>query len=362
MRASTLLGTALCLSACASAPPPTAKTVSAPQPPIAAVSVSAAPRELPADATFADLVRAARLAIQAGRADSGTGCLLTRRGRDLELSADLMPALDELPDPARDLDTQLQRQLEPIRVLSAWGQIGRLQPGLVLAAFTTFGAENLQAVGLALLLTDQGVYLRYSDASADARDGPLALESAIARLLAAPHNAEAALYLSAEADLPLAKLIELLRLLPGQRSVTFALALPSGTHVPTQTVQLTPQRCPDGLPEPIEGSDEGELAASAIVPALAPLRVQAQACLEQARGAARAGGRLTLAMRIAADGRVQESCVQEDASGDAQLELCILTSARALQFPVPAPAGFVDVRLPLSLTPASVASQRALCE
>jgi hypothetical protein len=144
--------------------------------------------------------------------------------------------------------------------------------------------------------------------------------------------------------------------------VAFALALPSSTHVPAQNAQLSPQRCPDGLPEPVEGSAEGELEASAIVHALAPLRVQAQACLEQARGAARAGGRLTLALRIAADGRLQESCVEDDATGDAQLELCILASARALQFPLPKPAGFVDVRLPLSLTPGSVAPQRALCE
>lgn len=320
-------------------------------------------RDLGADATFADLVRAARLAIQAGDADSAAGCLLTRREREYELSADLMPALDALPDPPVELDARLRRQTAAARILSAWGQVGSLAPGVVLAAFTSFGPENLQALGLVLLLTDEGVYLRYTDAAAGAQDGPLPVETAIARLLAAPHNAHAALYVTAEAAVPIAQLAELLRSLPQDRSVALVLALPPDTRVPIPIVEARgPQTCPAGLPEPAEASVEGELASQAILPALEPLRKQAQACLEQARGAARAGGRFVLALRIAQEGRVQDSCVQEDATEDALLELCILASARALRFPRPDPAGFVDLRLPLSLAPASAPAQRPLCE
>jgi hypothetical protein len=314
------------------------------------------------DATFADLVRAARVAIRAGRKDSTAGCLITQGVNGFGLGADLMPALDELPDAPVELDGRLQRERDPVRVLTAWGQVGDAQPAIALAAFTTLGPESTRALGVALLLTDEGVQLRYSDAAASDADGPLPAQAAIERLLAAPHNADATLYVTAEAAIPLAQLVELLRLLPTDRTVALVLLLPQGTSVPARKTEASRQLCSDGLPEPAAGAVEGSLDSRAILAALGPLKSDAQSCLTTAQGQARAGGRLALALRIGEDGRVQEGCIQEDAIGDATLEACVMASARALRFPTPDPRGFVDVRLPLVLAPVGTPAQHALCE
>jgi hypothetical protein len=116
------------------------------------------------------------------------------------------------------------------------------------------------------------------------------------------------------------------------------------------------------LPAPAPGSPEGDLDAKAIVAQLGPLRAAAEACLAHARGPASAGGRLVLALRIAADGRTQQACLMEDAIGDAALAGCVIDAANALRFPAPSPAGFVDVHLPLALAPEGPPMQRALCE
>jgi hypothetical protein len=233
---------------------------------------------------------------------------------------------------------------------------------LVLASFTALGPQSVRTLGVALLATDEGVYLRYSDAPASAADGPLPTQSAIAGLLAAPHNGAAVLYVTAEAAIPLAQLVELLRLLPAERPVALALALPAGTQVPVTSPQQTAQVCADGLPPLAEGSAEGELDSREIVAALGPLKQAAQDCLQNAQGRARAGGRLVLALRIDKSGAVQESCAQEDAIGDAALAACVLASSRDLRFPAPRPPGPVDVLLPLSLVPTGSAQERALCE
>jgi hypothetical protein len=307
-------------------------------------------------------VRAARALSQAGQKDSSSGCLLGAGSSGYRLSADLMPALDEIPEAPVELDVQLQAAQGAVRVLTAWGQLGAASQALVLASFTTLGAQSVRALGVALVATDEGVYLRYSDAPASAADGPLPVQSAIARLLSAAHNESAVLYVTAEAATPLAQLVELLRLLPAGRPVALALALPAGTHVPVAGSQANAQVCADGLPALGEGSPEGALDSREIVAALGPLKQAAQACLENAQGRARAGGRLVLALRIDERGAVRESCAQEDAIGDAVLAACVLASTRDLRFPAPHPAGLVDVLLPLSLVPSSGSPQRPLCD
>jgi hypothetical protein len=116
------------------------------------------------------------------------------------------------------------------------------------------------------------------------------------------------------------------------------------------------------LPAPDPSSAEGELDPKAVVGALAPLRSAAETCLAHVRGRASAGGRLVLALRIAADGRTQQACLLQDPLGDAMLAGCVIDAALALRFPSPSPAGFVDVHLPLALAPQGPHAQRALCE
>jgi hypothetical protein len=368
MRASWPVAISLCSFACASAPAatpsrtPASQASAGPAPRPAVAPAQLEPRALREDAHFADLVLTARLLLEAGRGDSDTGCLIAHDHDGYRLGADLMPAFNEIPDAPAELDAALQAAKGPIRVLTAWGEVGDGTYALALAGFTTIGPESAHALGLALLLTDQGVYLRYSDGAASADDGPLPMQAAVARLLGAPHNANAVLYVTAEAATPLGQLVELLRELPAGRQVALASPLPPGTRLPAAQQAAPAQTCPDGLPEPSADSTEGSLDTQAIIAALGPLRKDAQACLAAAQGQARAGGRLAVALRITQDGRVQAACVQRDAIGDATLEACVLASARNLLFPPPDPPGFVDVHLPLALTPVGPGTQRPLCE
>jgi hypothetical protein len=356
------------LCACASAPnaQPAATAGAAAQP-----AASAPPqtpldvRALDASATFADLVAAARVSIRAGRGDSAAGCLLGRDSSGFKLGADLMPALDALPDVPLDLDAQLQRTLGPARVLTAWGPAGRGEPELALTSFTSLPAESVRDPVVVLVLTDAGVYTRFGSTPVSDDGRALPIESAVSHVLAAPGNAQAAFYVSAEAGVPLATLAQVLRQLPVDRNVALAIVLPAGTKLPAVTPPsptTSADTCPDGLPDLDAHEAAGDLDRNAIVSALPPLQDAARGCMDNASGVARAGGKLVLALRIARDGSVARACLVNDAIGDAALAACVLSGARQLHFPQPSPAGSVDVQLPLALAPLGPERQRALCE
>jgi hypothetical protein len=359
-----VLGVLACACASARSAQPAATTGGAVPVAASAATQPLDPRALGAAAAFADLVGAARTLIRNGRGDSSARCLLARDGSGFELAADLMPALDELPDVPLDLDAQLQRTLGPARVLTAWGPAGHAEPELALTSFTAFPAENVHDPVVVLALTDAGVYARYGSApvSDDGRARPI--EDAVARVLAAPGNGEAAFYVTAEAGVPLATLAQLLYLLPVDRSIALSIVLPPGTKLPTAAAALpapSGDTCADGLPELDEHEALGELDRSAIVGTLGPLQDAARDCMANAGGAARAGGKLVLALRIARDGSVARACAVKDAIGDAALAACVLASARQLRFPAPTPAGSVDVQLPLALAPLGPERQQGLC-
>jgi hypothetical protein len=342
--------------------PPAAHPVAAPEP-APGPAPAPATAELGAQASFGDLVRTADARLSAGALDARGECLLRAQAQGYAFDAELMPALHRFAEPLADLDAALQRARGPLRVLTAWGQVGAIEPEIGLASFTALSPQSLRAPAVALLVGEAGVYVRYGDGPAGDADGPLAIAEVTPHLLAQPRAAAAVLYVAAEDATPLARLAELLRALPHGRSIALAQLLPPGTRLPALGAGAPPQRsCPDGLPEPAAGSAEGELDPAAIVQALAPLREGARACLHDATGSARAGGRLVLALRIGPDGAVQDACLLEDAIGDAAIGACVLQSARSTRMPQPNPAGFVDVHLPLSLTPQAAPAVRPFCE
>jgi hypothetical protein len=319
--------------------------------------------ELGAQASFGDLVRSVDARLTAGALEARGECLLRAQAAGYALDAELMPALHRLAEPLADLDARLQRSRGPLRVVTAWGQVGAIEPEIGLASFTALSPQSLRAPAVALLIGDAGIYVRYGDGPASDADGPLAIADVTPHLLAQPRAAAAVLYVAAEDATPLARLAELLRTLPHERQVALAQPLPPGTRLPPLATAAPLQRlCPDGLPEPPAGSAEGELDPAAIVQALAPLREGARACLHDATGAARAGGRLVIALRIAADGSVQDACLLADGIGDAAISECVLQSARSARLPQPNPAGFVDVHLPLALAPEAAPAVRPFCE
>ena len=172
-------------------------------------------------------------------------------------------------------------------------------------------------------------------------------------MLSMPGNENATFYVSAEAGVSLETVARLLSVLPADKAIALAIVLPAGTKLPAATPPPAPSAdlCPDGLPELDANEAQGDLERSAIVAALPPLQDAATECMRNATGAARAGGKLVLGLRVARDGNVSRACTVRDAIGDAALATCVLSGARQLRFPAPNPAGSVDVQLPLSLSP-----------
>jgi hypothetical protein len=358
------------LGACAAQSPRSPQPTTPAHPPSerATLLTTSESRRLDAHRDFGDLVRLARALLSAGHGDSQDVCLLTAAANGYALSGDLMPALTELPDAPADLDARLKRGASSIGVLSAWGAMPseRLpaEPALILAGFTAVPVTSLRASLAAIILTDEGAYVRTGAQQYAEQDGPLAPDAAVQRWIQQPHAPSTTLYVSAEYAVPMSALVALLRKLPAETGVALAIVLPEGTRLPPSPTpqQSPPALCPDGLPEPAAALPEGALDTSVLIDALAPLREQAARCLDGVHGAARAGGRLTLALRIAADGTVQDTCLLTDAIGDAALAGCVLDSARLLHLPVPNPAGFVDVHLPLLLEPTSAPTLRSICD
>jgi hypothetical protein len=359
--------------ACACASAPSAQPAGTTAPPTPPPAESAPPldlRVLGLHATFADLVGAARVLIRDGRGDSNAGCLLTtdRDTAAFKLAADLMPALDVLPDVPIDLDAQLQRTPGPARVLTAWGPAGHGEPELALTSFTALPAEYARGPVVVLVVTDAGVYVRFGNTQvSDEARGPLPIERAVSRavdapMLKLPGNENATFYVTAEAGVPLATLAQLLYLLPVDNANALAIVLPAGTKLPAPPPPApSADSCPDGLPDLDENEPLGDLDRSAIVAALGPLQDAASECMRNATGVGRAGGKLVLALRVGRDGSVPRACTYSDPIGDVALATCVLSGARQLRFPPPNPPGSLDVLLPLSLSPIGPQRQQGLC-
>ncbi len=382
---------ALVLVACGGAPPPAPSDAPARAPSEAPRAVRAArvpdgadaarattpgtdasaARVLAGDATFGDLVRAAQALEAGGAAASSAGCVLRAPrgpGASYRLDADISVALRPLPAAWEDLDAHLRGRRGPARLLSRWGQTRAEPYALALAAFTGTAPVDPTLPAAAIVLTDAGAWVLGTTREAPAATTPVPL-AALAEALRAltPNGAPAQLAVTAEATLPLATLRDALAVLaPLGAPIALAVPLAPDVRLPAEPV-VAPEVmdrgfCGSGLPEPAPDATEGDLPASALRAALDPLREAAARCLGQTAGRAASGGRLDLALRVGADGRVAEACAVRDPILDPALRLCVLAAARALRFPLPDPAGFVDLALPLRLAPDAALAQRPLCE
>ncbi|AKF05423.1 hypothetical protein [Sandaracinus amylolyticus] len=357
------LALVLILAACGGAPPATStRTPDAPQPrEHRASTVPTSPRTLARDATFADLVAAARTLDDRRDQESDAACLIGVTPSGFELRADLAVAVRPLAEPEGDLDARLANDPGPVRVLTRYGSYGTgaAQMGLV-ATSTTL--PPTRGTALALFVTPEGVYTRRSDQPGGERDA-----SRVAWVVEhTDWSAFDLVVVTAEARVPLTTLVALLEALPASLAgrITLAVPLAAGTRLPDAppAVDGTAERgqlCPDGLPELTEDAALGDLPASSIRAALAPLQSSAELCVGTSSGPGAAGGRVALAVRIAPDGRVSDACVMEDSTGDAALRACL--SRAALELAFDAPSGYVDFALPLVLEPGRAQRQVAVC-
>ena len=171
--------------------------------------------------------------------------------------------------------------------------------------------------------------------------------------------------------LPVEALAVFLRALPATLAgnVGLAVVLEAGTALP-ESPALEDDGVPicTGLPDPDSDADDdadddavdGALEPADIVGALGPLRAAAAVCVGATPGPGARGGRLSLAARIGAGGRVIAACVTADSTDDAHLRACIVRAAQAVVFPDP--HGVIDFVLPLQLVPGAAHHQRPLCE
>lgn len=323
-------------------------------------------RLLPDGATFQDLVASARRLDDRRDQESASRCLIrpAAGARAARLEADLAVAVRPLASAPEDLDQRLTTACEPLRLLTRWGVVGGTLPPqpLGVVAFTT--TTPIAGAPVVVALTGAGTRVRTTTGCLGrSPDG-------IDDLTAAPvqealRNAPA-IAVTAEAGVPLARVVELLQQLePLGRPLVLGVVLASDTRLPAPAAQPgsdpSAGLCPDGLPEPAASEAPGEMSAQTLLGSLGPLRTAAQSCLASATGPGASGGRITVTFRIAADGRVSQACARQDAPDDPALRACVLESVRAIQFPPPSPPGYVDAELPLVLQPDSTLAQRALC-
>ncbi len=355
----------LLLVACGSTPPPEehpdeAPPEADPPPPQSSGGVDDG-RGLPEDATFSDLLRAVRALDDRRDQDSDDGCLLGRDGTGWRVAADLAVAVRPLRNTTEDLDVRLA-SAGPVVVLSRWGAYGEAREGgLVFNAITTTLPPRREP-GVVWVVTDAGIYVRSTVASIETGAGT----AAAARAALPPDPG--ALFVAAEGSTPLARLREVLAEVPASLSGRVALAVPlaDGVRLPTLTDvdagDDADASCPSGLPPLADDAPLGTLRPDRIVASLGPLRQGAAICVGATSGPGASGGRVQLALRLGPDGRVSEACVVEDATDDPALRTCLVRIARGIAFMAPDPPGFLDVQIPLVLSPLESQRQRPLCD
>ncbi len=325
------------------------------------------PRRLPQDADFARLVEAANQAEQYDLQGSEAGCLLAggRSGdRSWTLAADLAGAVRPLPPAPVDLEKRLRQEPGRAHVLTRWGRVGEEPYDIALVAITTTTPASVRMPAVVLLQTEAGVFVRESAEVSERYAEPFSLDGLGPLLAERAARGPFVIYVSAAANVGLNRVRELLSYLPERDSeVALAVPLAAGTRLPTPA---KPPRdpslwCPDGLPAPSAGSAEGDIDPRAVREALVPLETGAQKCMASVSGEAATGGKVMLAVRIGARGKVEEICLTRDEIGSALLARCLAETVRGIAFPSPQPAGSVDIHLPLRLAPTGFEAQRALC-
>lgn len=335
---------ALGLNACAHRPPP---------------PISEAPRAVEAKPTpapdalarsYVELVRQA--AARDGKTEETVDCLLSTTDQGSRFRGEVAVGIRPLPLPAVDLDASLAESIS-VNLLSAYGRHGDAPAALTFSAFS-YAPPTREAVLLAL--TDRGSYVRSTQARGP-REDRTSSEQAVRSATGVPG---ATVFVAAEADTPVTQLHELLGLLAAVRApVVLAVNLAPDTRLPAPE-QLPDVLCADGLPE--TSAPAGDLDGAVIRPALAPLIERAADCLPRADAQGAAGGRMELAIRVAASGAVETACIVSDQTADAKLRACVVEEAKKLAFPGPKPAGSVDLQLPIVLTARHHPAPQAICE
>ncbi len=316
---------------------------------------------------FGGLVRGIQGLID-GTPHADLGCLLgvdaTDGGAQVALGVTPAPALGTVPEAPMHLAEGLAQPATHARVLTRWGQRGEAPFDLVVATLTPLPPQALADPMVVLVITRVGVVVRETDGTPTA---PAALthDDAAVWLLERTARGPVTVIVTAEAEAAATDVHALLKALPSSvKHSALAVALAPDTRLPDNAPQAPDARthCPNGLPEPDANAPEGELPSASIVRSLSFIHEPLQRCLANTTGPGAIGGKVVLALRIVDTGNVSDTCLVEDAIGDNVLAACLTETARTATFSRPHPIGFVDVHIPLSLSPVSDPPARPVCE
>jgi hypothetical protein len=309
-------------------------------------------QSLAADAPYSALVQAASQR-ESSLAPAGA-CLLGSTAGRYVLDAEITSAVRPLPAPSDDLDDALKRA-EQVEILSTWGRHGDGTAKLAVAGFTHAPPAR---EALALFITDRGLSLRGPSGGAFKARDALSLSAVLEVLASEPR---ASVFVVPEAAIAVSRLHEVLAQLMGHAvSAALAVNLAPDTTLPLPTnATARVAACHDGLPETAE--PDGKLPIAQLTSGIEPLKERAAGCLQRGDARGAAGGHLSIALRISANGRVQEACVMRDELGDPGVAACVIDLARALSFGPPAPGGVIDIAFPVALVPSAMPTQALVC-
>lgn len=326
-------------------------------------------RNLSSNARFGDLIAAVNHLDQHDLSRSDRKCLLRRlpfSDERIALEADLAVAVRPLPHAPDELDKRLQSESGTVHVITLWDRIGSDTSGIVLVAFTTTTPASARLPAVALFLTNRGIYVRQSDQTSEPNNKPIQLNELAPLLAHIASQKDFALYVTADAQVSLRALYDLLSALPDpQPEIALAVVVAAGTRLPKQSKSSTRDTtvwCSQGLPELKSEIPEGDIPRSDIIAAVGAIHEGAQQCLAEADGSAAAGGRLQVAFRVGVSGNVERQCLIEDEIQNLALAKCILSTVSTLRFPPPNPSGPVDIHLPLRLTSQGINRQKPICK
>ncbi len=345
-------------------------------------AATADPRDLPAEATFADLVRAAQAADP--KTDAKAGCLL-RMERDTagraRLSAALIPPEERGPAP-RELPADLSGLLsrgQDLALDTPLGRYGSRHAGVVLTSLVPVSRSLLSGLVPVLAVTARGTLFTVVAPPETFKQGPRAERlgpAEIARLQKEILPAAHGVIVTAEAGVKmaqLAKVLGLLRDFPGQVVLATARAgneaAPgpeiihrnasplASDHRDASPLAMDPTCARESMDIP-PGETPGYFPPRVSFSAVAAAQQETQRLCEGSLPRD-GGGVFSVSLRIGKDGRVSKACFVHP-SGDEATRACVLAAAQRHRFPRILGGTFLNLGFEVKLLPQGVV-QHALC-
>jgi hypothetical protein len=345
---------------------------------LAAPAPAPDPRDLPPEATFADLVRAARALDESKAGASTSRCLLRVRGtKGARLEGPIDLAQRPLGAPAGDLETRAPKG-GAVTLVTRHGATGSDHPSLVLVALTPATKALTQAGLLPVLVrTEKGTWfsaLAPSGTFSAGAKAELLTPAGVERLRRQVLPVAKGVVVTAASTVTVAQLAATLAILRDFAGpVVLAMPLPENAPEVTQAAAAVtatrearrqrprdeaPDICRYGIDDIPPGQKHGDLPRG-MDKALGDLQRQVTKDCAGTLGPDD-GGVLKVAMRIVRSGRVVKACVQEDPTHDAKLRACVVRVINGRTFPRLSRGDFINFGTTLELAPASLLL-RAVC-